>query len=154
MMTMTSRSYFESVRRAKKRAEALEQTAELMNEHLGDAKGMRYDNVGGGHNKNGYTPCDAIIESVIRLEDAEKRALDAKEQALSLVSEAYSVLATMLEDDKADTVAIIIVRMYYLQGLSEEEIAEKVYKSRSSVAKIKHRGLRKAEPYLRRYSLI
>lgn len=139
LLAKDAERYFDRVKASRERAENLRKTADLIEQHLGDPKGMRYDNVGGG--KTGpYT--DAIIDAITKLESAKQRAIDAAEAADNLVAEAYCLCTQVLErPEMDDSEAILAVLEYYVEGRSLKDLAYEYGCSIPAVSRAKTRGL-------------
>jgi hypothetical protein len=147
---MISKDYFESVRNASLRADALQSLADTTAEYAGAAKGVRYDRAECGTQKGGYKSVDGILNTVERLDAARDRALSAREYALSLVAEATAIIERAMESPDADIPCLTAVYKYYVVGKDEATIAAEEYAERSRIAHRKRRGLAKLEPFVPR----
>ena len=138
LLAKDAERFFDRVKASRERAENLRKTADLIEQHLGDPKGMRYDGVGG---KTGpYT--DAMVDAITRLETAKQRAINAAEAAENLVAEAYCMCTQVLErPDMDDSEAILTVLEYYVEGRSLNDMAFENSCSIPSVSRAKTRGL-------------
>ena len=145
---MYAKKYFETVRNASLRAEALRDLADVTAEYAGAANGIRYDRAECGAQKNGYKSIDGILNTVARLDATRERALDAREYALAMGAEASSVIEKALESPDADIPCLMAVYMYYIQCKDEATIAAAECVERSRIAHRKRRGLSKLEQYV------
>lgn len=146
----TSKNYFESVRNATERAAALQNVADTSAEFAGAAKGLRYDRVQAGAQKGGYKNVDGLLNTVAKLDALSARALDAREYALALVTEASEIIERVLEQPGADVTSLDAVYSYYVLCKSDAQIAFDNDVDRSCIAHRRKRGLAKLEPYVPR----
>jgi hypothetical protein len=147
---MYSKQYFESVKNATERADALEHIADTTEEFAGAATGMRYDRVQAGNQKGGYKNVDGILNTVAKLDATRERALDARELALSLIAEASAIIEHALEQPDADAPCLEAVYAYYILNQADSVTASEQYCDRSRIAQRRKRGLAKLEPYVPR----
>jgi len=134
-----SEAFYNRVRAAQDRADALRDTADVIDRHLGDPKGTRYDAVGG---RVSGPPTDAMAEAIMRLERAQSRAQASAESAEALVAEGAEYCVKALErEDLNDAQAILAVLRYYVERKSLKSIADEFRIGVPGVSRAKERGL-------------
>ena len=95
-----------------------------------------------------------MYESYLRLERTADAAYNAAEIAASLVAEASEILTKMLSDVRCDVDAVSIIWDYYIDGKSDDLIANERFMSASGVCRARLRGLKKSQSWLDRAGVV
>ena len=151
---MNAQQYFDTIKHAQQRANELNDRAELLMEHAGDAQAMRYDRPETGRQKGGACNIDAMYDAYVRMERTAAHAYNAAELAATMVAEGTEILEQMFEDPRCDIDATAILWDYYIELKTDVQIANARYMTQSGVCKARQRGLRKSTPYLKRAGVL